>query len=103
MSYSTSQQTKSRTEYPKRYNVVMHNDDFTTMDFVVKVLRTVFFKTTEAATELMLAVHTSGKAVVGTYSYDIAASKAAKALDMANDEGFPFKVTLEPVEVELPF
>lgn len=82
----------------------MHNDDITTMEFVVNVLRTVFFKTAEAATTLMLDVHHKGSAIVGTYSYDIAASKANKAMVMAREQGFPFRLTLEPEENdELPF
>lgn len=81
---------------PRRFKVVIHNDDFTTMEFVVKVLMTVFFKTEEEATALMLVVHHSEKAVVGVYSFDIAASKSEKAIEMAREEGFPLRLTVEP-------
>ena len=81
---------------PKRYKVIVYNDDFTTMDFVVKVLCTVFFKTNEEAAQLMLAVHHSDKAVVGIYSYDVAMSKVNKATRMARDEGFPLRLTYTP-------
>ena len=74
----------------------MHNDDFTTMEFVVMVLQTVFFKDEAEAETIMLAVHHSGKAVVGVYSYDIAVSKVRKAMDMARRNGFPFRLTYEP-------
>jgi len=80
---------------PKMYMVVMHNDDFTTMEFVVKVLRTVFHKNEIEAQQLMLTVHRSEKATVGIYTYDIAQSKAQKAMGMARAEGFPFKLTVE--------
>ena len=83
---------------PKRYKVIIHNDDFTTMEFVVKVLTTVFYKSTPEAESLMLSVHSSGSAVVGIYSYDIARSKINKATTMARDEGYPLRLTLVPEE-----
>lgn len=81
---------------PRRYKVVFHNDDFTTMDFVVEVLMRVFFFSEERANSLMLQIHHSDMAVVGVYTYDIAVSKARKATDMAREEGFPLRVTVEP-------
>jgi len=93
---------KQRTHYPDNYDVIMHNDDMTTMDFVVKILRQVFFKSLEDATMLMLTVHNEGKAVVGTFSLDIAMSKAHLAMMMAEEEGFPFRLTVEP-STALPF
>lgn len=76
--------------------MLLHNDDFTTMDFVVKVLKQVFFLTGEKAEALMMRVHQEGKAVVGIYTYDIAASKARRVTNMAREEGFPLRVTIEP-------
>ncbi len=97
-------ETKTRLEKPKRYNVIMHNDDVTTMDFVVHVLRAVFFKSPEAATQIMLDVHKLGSANVGVYPYDIAVSKVTKAMQLAKDEGFPLRLTITPYEPEdLPF
>lgn len=81
---------------PKQYKVVMHNDDFTTMEFVVKVLKSVFFKSDVEAESLMLAIHKSGKAVVGVYTYDVAASKVRKATLMAREENFPLRLTCSP-------
>ena len=81
---------------PRLYKVVIYNDDFTTMDFVVKILTTVFFKSENEAEVLMMSVHKSGSAVVGIYSYDIALSKVRKATDMAREEGFPLKLTVLP-------
>ena len=81
---------------PRRYKVTIHNDDFTTMDFVVMILTTVFFKSEAEAERLMLAVHHSDKAVVGVYSYDIATSKVQKATLMAREAGFPLRLTCSP-------
>ena len=81
---------------PKRYKVTIFNDDFTSMEFVVKILMEVFFKNKVEAEALMLQVHHSDKAVVGIYSYDIAVSKVQKATRMAREEGFPLRLTYEP-------
>ncbi|MBP5560823.1 MAG: ATP-dependent Clp protease adaptor ClpS [Muribaculaceae bacterium] len=88
------QDTKLRE--PRRYKVIIHNDDFTTMEFVVMVLMQVFFLTEENANALMLEVHNAGKAVVGSYTRDIAVSKADKATRLARDNGFPLRLTIEP-------
>lgn len=77
---------------PRRYKVIIYNDDFTTMEFVVLVLTSVFFKSAEEAEALMLAVHKSGSAVVGIYSYDMAISKVRKATMMAREENFPLRL-----------
>jgi ATP-dependent Clp protease adaptor protein ClpS len=81
---------------PRRYKVTIYNDDFTTMEFVVKILKEVFFKSEAEAEALMLKVHHSDKAVVGIYSYDVAVSKVNKALKMARAEDFPLRLTYEP-------
>lgn len=83
---------------PRRYKVTIYNDDFTTMDFVVKILTLVFFKSEAEAETLMLQVHHSDKAVVGIYSYDVATSKVRKATNMAREEGFPLRLTVDPEE-----
>ena len=83
---------------PRRYKVIIHNDDFTTMEFVVMVLKEVFFLSEENAQALMLQVHHSNTAVVGIYTYDIAVSKAQKATNMARESGFPLRLTVEPEE-----
>ena len=80
----------------ERYKVIMHNDDFTTMDFVVMVLKTVFYKDEATAHKLMLTVHKQSKAQIGLYTLDIAVSKCQRAMTMARKEGFPFLVTWEP-------
>ncbi len=81
---------------PRRFKVIIYNDDFTTMDFVVKVLREVFFKQPAEAETLMMAVHKSGQAIVGIYTYDIAKSKVRKAVNMARAENYPLRLTYQP-------
>ena len=83
---------------PQRYTVTIYNDDFTTMEFVVKILVEVFYKSEAEAEVLMLKVHHSDKAVVGIYSYDVATSKVRKATNMAREAGFPLRLTVEPEE-----
>ena len=83
---------------PRRYKVIIYNDDFTTMEFVVMILKQVFLKSEEEAEALMLQVHHSDKAVVGIYSYDIAVSKARKATTMAREQGYPLRLTVEKEE-----
>lgn len=81
---------------PRRYKVIIYNDDFTTMDFVVEVLTTIFFKNNEEAEALMLDVHEKGSAVVGVYSYDIAKSKVRKATMLARSHDFPLRLECKP-------
>lgn len=78
------------------YKVIIYNDDFTTMEFVVYVLMAVFFKSENDANQLMLKVHRSGSAVVGFYTYDIAMSKVQSATNMARYEGFPLRLECQP-------
>lgn len=88
--------TRTNLRAPRRYKVIIYNDDFTTMEFVVLVLTSVFFKSAEEAEALMLAVHKSGSAVVGIYSYDVAISKVRKATMMAREENFPLRLECKP-------
>jgi len=83
---------------PRRYKVIIYNDDFTTVEFVEMILMQVFFFARKDAEKLTMQVHQAGKAMVGTYSYDIAVSKARKAMNMARDNGFPLRLTVEPEE-----
>ena len=89
---------KVNVKEPRRYKVIIYNDDFTTIDFVVMVLEEVFFLSEENAQALTLLVHLSTKAVVGVYTYDIAMSKVRKATNMARMNGFPLRFTIEPEE-----
>lgn len=82
---------------PKKFRVVMHNDDYTTMDFVVRVLMAVFKKSLEQATRLMLQIHKQGKAVCGVYTEEVAETKVSAVESMARNEGFPLKCSMEEV------
>ncbi len=79
---------------PKLYNVIMLNDDFTTMEFVVSILMDIFHKDQATAEALMLTVHKEGSAVVGKYPYDIAVTKVTQAMARAREKGFPFRLRL---------
>ncbi|SFK67855.1 ATP-dependent Clp protease adaptor protein ClpS [Lachnospiraceae bacterium KH1T2] len=92
---ATKKKKKTRLQEPRKYNVIMYNDDFTTMEFVVEVLEEIFHKTREEAETLMMAVHEGGKAIVGCYPFDIAATRVSAARSRAKEAGFPFKITLE--------
>lgn len=92
---AVKEKTNLKIKIPKRYLVVMHNDDFTPMDFVVDVLMNIFQKKHEEAVSIMLQIHKGSRGVVGAYSYDIAKSKAEKAMALAREEGYPFRITVE--------
>ena len=92
---AAKERTDSRLKEPKQYNVIMINDDFTTMEFVVDVLVDIFRKDELTAQAIMMKVHKNGQAVVGKYPYDIAVTKVRKALERAKQQGFPFRMTVE--------
>ena len=80
---------------PDEYKVLLINDDFTTMEFVVTVIMTVFHKSLPESTRIMLDVHRRGKGTVGVYSYDIAVTKINQVHQLARQNGFPLKCTME--------
>ena len=80
---------------PKLYRVILHNDDYTTMDFVIQILISIFHKPAAEATRIMLDVHKKGKGICGVYYYDIAATKAAQVHTLAHQREFPLKCSLE--------
>ncbi len=90
------EEIKSRIKEPRQYQVLIYNDDFTPMDFVVEVLVEVFDKEEAAAVSMMLDVHRGNYAVAGIYPRDIAATKAAQAVQWARSEGYPLKVEAVP-------
>jgi ATP-dependent Clp protease adaptor protein ClpS len=80
---------------PEQYLILLLNDDYTTMEFVVTVIMTVFHKPLPEATKIMLDVHKKGKGTVGIYSYDIAVTKINQVHQLARQNGFPLKCTME--------
>ncbi|MBN1647204.1 MAG: ATP-dependent Clp protease adapter ClpS [Spirochaetales bacterium] len=89
------EQEKIKIRKPDMYRVVLHNDDYTTQEFVVRVLQTVFHKPAAEATKIMLDVHKKGRGIVGVYTFDIASTKIALVRKMAELEEFPLRCTME--------
>ena len=89
---------KPRVKEPPRYVVLLHNDDYTPMEFVVMVLQEFFSKDRETATQIMLKIHLDGKGVCGVYTKDVAATKVDQVLDAAHKAGHPLQCLSEPVE-----
>ena len=80
---------------PKMYRVLLHNDDYSTMDFVIEVLISIFHKPAADATRIMLDVHKKGMGICGVYTYDIAATRVARVHQLAKKREFPLKCSLE--------
>ena len=94
-------QTQSRTQteitYPKRYNVIFVNDDYTPMDFVIQLLVEIFNKNIDQAQEITMAIHNEGSAVVGTYSREVAEQKTHEAVLACQHSGHPLEILCEPM------
>jgi ATP-dependent Clp protease adaptor protein ClpS len=90
--------TEERTETrrPRRFQVLLHNDDFTTMQFVVEVLTRYFNKSATVATQIMLEVHMKGTGVAGVFTRDVAETKVEQVMAAARDAGFPLRLSIEP-------
>ena len=88
-------ETQKRTKKPPLYKVLLHNDDFTTMEFVVYILESIFNKAEQDAVRIMLAVHHQGHGVAGVYTYEIAESKVSKVSQLARAHDYPLLCTLE--------
>ena len=84
-----------RFKEPSSYRVLLHNDDFTPMDFVVQILESVFKKTSTQATQIMLDVHRKGVGMCGIYPYDIAETKVSIVTEAAREHEYPLRCTLE--------
>jgi ATP-dependent Clp protease adaptor protein ClpS len=93
----TNQKTGGRYKEPEEYLVILLNDDYTTMDFVVEILVSIFHKGVEDANRIMLDVHRKGKGIVGSYTHDIAVTKATQVHATAKANEFPLRCIVEPV------
>jgi len=89
------EQVEKQLKEPDMYKVVLHNDDYTTKEFVVYVLQTVFQKPAIEATKIMMDVHRKGRGVVGVYTWDIAQTKVAQVHRLAKEQEYPLKCTIE--------
>ena len=88
-------ENEEKTEEPPLFKVLLHNDDYTTMDFVVHVLESVFNLPEDQAIQIMLNVHVKGIGVAGVYTYEVAEMKVAKTTAMAREQEFPLLCTIE--------
>jgi ATP-dependent Clp protease adaptor protein ClpS len=96
----TEQQTERKLARPRLYKVLLHNDDYTTMEFVVALLQHVFHHDEVSATAIMLHIHKTGVGVAGVFTLEIAESKAQKVMELAREAEFPLQCSLEPEERE---
>ncbi len=87
--------SKARLEPPAPYRVLMHNDDYTSMEFVVEILQSLFHKQRSEADQIMLNIHYQGMATCGVYPFEIAETKVAQVHSSARAEGFPLRCTLD--------
>jgi len=90
--------SKSKIEYPERFNVVLLNDDFTPMDFVVQLLVEIFNRTVEEARDITMQIHDNGKGIAGTYGYEIAEQKKQEAVSVTRFNKYPLTIVVENVE-----
>lgn len=93
---ATRPKAEEKTKKPRLYKVLLHNDDYTSMEFVIEVLTKFFHKSQAEATHLMLYVHHKGRAVVGVFTYDVAHTKTQQVITFAREQGYPLMCTAEP-------
>ena len=92
---ATETRTRQKLQRPKLYKVLLHNDDYTTMEFVVHALETVFLKSPAEAHRIMMQVHQNGQGVAGIYPWEVAETKAVKVSALASEAGYPLRATVE--------
>ena len=92
----TESRTEQELERPRMWRVLLHNDDYTTQDFVVWVLESIFHKPRGEAFSIMMSVHQSGMGVAGVYTHDVAETKMKTTKQLAEEHEFPLLVTMEP-------
>ena len=86
---------KPKTKRPALFKVILHNDDYTTMQFVIEVLEDIFHQSPAEAYRIMMHVHTRGFGVCGVYPYEVAETKVALVHDRAKQQGFPLRASME--------
>jgi ATP-dependent Clp protease adaptor protein ClpS len=90
------ERTRQETKKPEMFKVLLINDDYTTMEFVVEVLESIFHKQPAEAYRIMMMVHTQGKGLCGVYPHEVAETKVTAVIDRARQNGFPLLAALEP-------
>lgn len=93
---ATETKKKAKLQKPRLYKVLLHNDNYTTRDFVVAVLREVFHKSETDAIQIMLHVHYNGIGLAGVYTYDVAETKVRLVERLAQENDFPLRLSMEP-------
>lgn len=93
---ATEQETRPKVDKPRMYKVLLHNDNYTTMEFVVLILIAVFHKAETEAVRIMLDVHQQGTGLAGVYQRDIAETKVQRVLQLAQQAQFPLMCSMEP-------
>ncbi len=91
----TTSKTHKKTKEPPMYKVILLNDDYTTMEFVVEILVYIFKRTPEDATRIMLQVHREGKGLCGVYTHEVAETKIETVQDAARENGYPLQCSME--------
>jgi ATP-dependent Clp protease adaptor protein ClpS len=91
-----AEKSRPRTEEPRLYKVLLHNDDYTTMEFVVLVLESIFAKSPAEAYRVMMHVHTKGVGIAGIYPFEVAETKESMVQERARDAGHPLRCSIEP-------
>ncbi len=89
------EKTRHKTDQPRLFNVLLHNDDYTSMEFVVDVLESIFSLSPAQAYRVMMQVHSRGVGVAGTYSFEVAETKVADVHDLAKELGHPLRASME--------
>ena len=92
---ATLERIRPVTKEPTRFRVLLHNDDYTTMEFVISVLETIFSKSPAESHRVMMHVHRSGVGVAGVYSHEVAETKVGEVQAQAKEAGYPLRATME--------
>lgn len=90
--------SKSKIEFPERFNVILLNDDYTPMDFVVQLLIEIFNRTIEEARDITMQIHENGRGIAGTYGYEIAEQKKQEAVSVTRFNKYPLTIVVEKIE-----
>ena len=94
---ATGTRSQTRLQYPSKYNVIFHNDDFTPMEWVVQLLVEIYDRTLEQAKDITIKIHETGQGVAGTYYFEIAEQKQHETVVLSRHNGHPLKVTLKEI------
>jgi ATP-dependent Clp protease adaptor protein ClpS len=94
----TKSKTKSEILFPNRYNVIVLNDDFTPMEFVIQLLVEIFNRTLEEAKNITIEIHEDGRGIAGTYSHEIAEQKTSESVMISRHNGHPLKIITEKMQ-----